>query len=225
MSVVIAVDGPSGAGKGTLCVKLAKALGFSLLDSGALYRILGLASVDAGVAVDDEPALAELAKTIDVDFVPGEPGEPVGVMLNGIDVTSKVRLESTGALASKVAPHPMVRAALLETQRSFAQKGGLVADGRDMGTVVFNDAPLKIFLTASAQARAERRLLQLQSKGEDVNFATLLDEIEARDARDMGRAESPLRPADDAWQLDSTTKSIDEVFAEVMAEAQRRQLV
>ena len=225
MSVVITVDGPSGAGKGTLAVKLAKALNFSLLDSGALYRILGLAAVEKNVAVDDEPALAELAKGLQVDFIPGESGEPVGVSLFGNDVTSQVRLESTGALASKVAPHPMVRAALLETQRNFATGKGLVADGRDMGTVVFKSAPLKVFLTASAEARAERRLLQLQAKGEGVNLAQLLDEIKARDARDMGRSESPLRPADDAILLDSTDKSIDQVFEQVMQEAQNRGLV
>jgi len=225
MSFVIAVDGPSGAGKGTLCVKLANALGFELLDSGALYRLLGLAAVDQGVDLDDEASLAKLAANLEVKFVPGEPGEPVAVQLFDRDVTSQVRLETTGTLASKVAPHPAVRDALLETQRNFACSVGLVADGRDMGTVVFPNAPIKVFLTASAEARAERRLLQLQAKGEDVSLARLLDEIVARDERDMGRKTSPLRPAEDAWLLDSTEKGIDQVFAEVMAEIKARNLV
>ncbi|MEX1670030.1 (d)CMP kinase [Zhongshania guokunii] len=221
---VIAIDGPSGSGKGTLCQTLARHFGWHLLDSGALYRLTGMAADRHGVALDDELAVAELAKNLDVQFVPGESGEPTSVLLEGDDVSGELRTEKTGLLASKVAVLGAVRSALLQRQRDFAQAPGLVADGRDMGTVVFTDAPLKIFLTASAEERAQRRYKQLKSKGDDVNLATLLGEIQARDKRDSERELAPLKPAADAIQLDSSGLGIEEVFERVLAEAKIRLL-
>ncbi len=221
---VIAIDGPSGSGKGTLCQTLARHFGWHLLDSGALYRLTGMAADRHGIALDDELAVAELAKNLDVQFVPGESGEPTSVLLEGDDVSGELRTEKTGLLASKVAVLGAVRSALLQRQRDFAQAPGLVADGRDMGTVVFTDAPLKIFLTASAEERAERRYKQLKSKGGNVNLATLLLEIQARDKRDSERELAPLKPAADAIQLDSSGLGIEEVFERVLAEAKIRQL-
>ncbi|MFT5887310.1 MAG: cytidylate kinase [Zhongshania sp.] len=219
---VIAIDGPSGSGKGTLCQTLARHFGWHLLDSGALYRLVGMAADRHNVALDDEAAVAELAKNLNVQFVPGAVGEPTLVLLEGDDVSGDLRTEKTGLLASKVAVLGAVRSALLQRQRDFAQAPGLVADGRDMGTVVFPDAPLKIFLTASAQERAERRYKQLRSKGDDVNIATLLEEIQARDKRDSERALAPLKPAADAIQIDSSGVGIAEVFQRVLAEAKIR---
>tara|TARA_R110001599_G_scaffold56620_1_gene156398 strand:- start:57 stop:749 length:693 start_codon:yes stop_codon:yes gene_type:complete len=219
---VIAIDGPSGSGKGTLCQTLARHFGWHLLDSGALYRLTGMAADRHGVALDDELAVATLAKNLDVQFVPGAAGEPTSVLLEGDDVSGELRTEKTGLLASKVAVLGAVRSALLQRQRDFAQAPGLVADGRDMGTVVFTDAPLKIFLTASAEERAERRYKQLKSKGDDVNLATLLLEIQARDKRDSERELAPLKPAADAIQLDSSGLGIEEVFERVLAEAKIR---
>ena len=221
---VIAIDGPSGSGKGTLCQTLARHFGWHLLDRGALYRLTGMAADRHGIALDDELAVAELAKNLDVQFVPGESGEPTSVLLEGDDVSGELRTEKTGLLASKVAVLGAVRSALLQRQRDFAQAPGLVADGRDMGTVVFTDAPLKIFLTASAEERAERRYKQLKSKGGNVNLATLLLEIQARDKRDSERELAPLKPAADAIQLDSSGLGIEEVFERVLAEAKIRQL-
>ncbi len=219
---VIAIDGPSGSGKGTLCQTLARHFGWHLLDSGALYRLTGMAADRHGVALDDELAVAELAKNLDVQFVPGAAGEPTSVLLEGDDVSGELRTEKTGLLASKVAVLGAVRSALLQRQRDFAQAPGLVADGRDMGTVVFTDAPLKIFLTASAEERAQRRYKQLKLKGDDVNLATLLLEIQARDKRDSERELAPLKPAADAIQLDSSGLGIEEVFERVLAEAKIR---
>jgi cytidylate kinase len=219
---VIAIDGPSGSGKGTLCQTLARHFGWHLLDSGALYRLVGMAADRHNVALDDEAAVAELAKNLDVQFVPGAAAEPTLVLLEGEDVSGDLRTEKTGLLASKVAVLGAVRSALLQRQRDFAQAPGLVADGRDMGTVVFPDAPLKIFLTASAQERAERRYKQLRSKGDDVNIATLLEEIQDRDKRDSDRALAPLKPAVDAIQIDSSGVGIEEVFQRVLAEAKIR---
>ena len=211
---VIAIDGPSGSGKGTLCQSLARHLGWHLLDSGALYRLVGMAADKHGCAFDDEAAIAELAANLDVEFVAGASGEPTRVLLEGEDVSADLRTEITGMLASKVAVLPAVRSALLGRQRDFAKAPGLVADGRDMGTVVFTTAPVKIFLTASAEERAERR--------HNVNLATLLGEIRARDKRDSERELAPLKPADDAVQIDSSGLGIEEVFNRVLAEVNAR---
>jgi CMP/dCMP kinase len=219
---VIAIDGPSGSGKGTLCQTLARRLGWHLLDSGALYRLVGMAADKRGIALDDEAAVAALAAKLDVAFVPGAEGEPTRVLLDGEDVSGDLRTEVTGRLASQVAVLAAVRAALLQRQRDFAQAPGLVADGRDMGTVVFPEAELKVFLTASAEERAERRYKQLKAKGESVNLATLLEDIRLRDKRDSERELAPLKPADDAVLLDSTGLGIDEVFERVLAEAATR---
>lgn len=213
---VVTIDGPSGSGKGSLCQSLARQLGWHLLDSGALYRIVGVAAVDQGVDLDDETALAELAQHLDVGFAPSVPGEPAGVLLGGEDISARIRSEQGGEYASRVAVHPAVRQALIGLQRSFASAPGLIADGRDMGTVVFADAPLKIYLTASAEERARRRFEQLRSRGENVNLAALLEDIHARDKRDTERSEAPLKPAADAWIIDSTALSISEVFDQVL---------
>ncbi len=222
---VIAVDGPSGSGKGTLCQLLAQHLGWSLLDSGALYRLVGLAGVKHGIPLDQEAPLSELARNLDVRFEPGEPGEPTAVILEGEDVSDQVRNESSGELASQVAILPGVRAALLGRQKAFACEPGLVADGRDMGTVVFTAAPLKIFLIASAEERAERRYKQLINKGENVSLAALLEDIRARDKRDSEREVAPLKPADDAVIVDSSGMGIEEVFDHVVAIVRERGLI
>lgn len=211
---VVTVDGPSGAGKGTLCMLLAKKLGFHLLDSGAIYRVLALAAIHHGVDLESEDALVPLATHLDVQFV--AEGDLVKVILEGEDVSGELRKEETGMAASKVAALPRVREALLRRQRAFAEGQGLVADGRDMGTVVFPQAEVKIFLDASAEERATRRLKQLQGKGLDVKFDDLLSEIQERDDRDRNRPVAPLRPAEDALLLDSTTMSIDEVVEKAL---------
>ncbi|WP_064602850.1 (d)CMP kinase [Photobacterium sp. J15] len=212
---VITVDGPSGAGKGTLCMLLADKLGLNLLDSGAIYRVLALAAIHHGVDLESEDALVPLAAHLDVQFV--AEGELVKVVLEGEDVSSELRKEETGMAASKVAALPRVREALLRRQRAFSEAPGLVADGRDMGTVVFPQAEVKIFLDASAEERANRRMNQLQQKGLDVNFDHLLKEIQERDYRDRNRAVAPLRPAADALVLDSTEMSIEQVTAQALA--------
>ncbi|WP_114787214.1 (d)CMP kinase [Vibrio tetraodonis] len=211
---VVTVDGPSGAGKGTLCMLLANKLGFQLLDSGAIYRVLALAAIHHGVDLESEEALVPLATHLDVQFV--AEGELVKVILEGEDVSGELRKEETGMAASKVAAFPRVREALLRRQRSFAIGSGLIADGRDMGTIVFPHAEAKIFLDASAEERAHRRLKQLQDKGINVKFGDLLCEIQERDDRDRNRPVAPLRPADDALLLDSTTMTIDEVVGKAL---------
>jgi cytidylate kinase len=214
---VLTIDGPSGSGKGSITQMVAKQLGWHILDSGALYRLTALAAERAGVALDDAKSLAEIARGLDIEFLASEVGEPVKVLLSGEDVSQALRLESTGNSASKVAVLTEVREALLQRQKDFRQAPGLVADGRDMGTVVFPDAPYKVFLTASAQARAERRYTQLKLQGEGVRIATLLREIEQRDARDMGRKAAPLKAADDAVTIDTTAFSIDQVLEKVLS--------
>ena len=216
---VIAVDGPGGAGKGTITQMLARELGWHLLDSGALYRLTALAAAREGVSLENEAALVEVAAGLDVAFEPGVVGEPVRVLLAGADVTREIRTESCGNNASLVAVMQPVRDALLQRQRDFQKAPGLVADGRDMGTVVFPDAPVKIFLTASAEERARRRFNQLKDAGADVNMKDLLEEIRVRDERDINRSAAPLKPADDAQVIDSTGLSIEEVFVKCMAVA------
>ncbi|CAM4394891.1 (d)CMP kinase [Vibrio astriarenae] len=211
---IVTVDGPSGAGKGTLCMLIADKLGYKLLDSGAIYRVLALAAIHHGVDLTSEEALVPIATHLDVQFI--AEGDLVKVILEGENVSGELRKEETGMAASKVAALPRVREALLRRQRAFAQEPGLVADGRDMGTVVFPDAPVKIFLDASAEERAQRRMKQLQLKGLDVRFDDLLSEIQERDDRDRNRAVAPLRPAEDALVLDSTSMSIDQVVEQAM---------
>ncbi len=222
-SPVITIDGPSGAGKGTLAKLLAEKLGWHLLDSGMLYRLLGLAAAKRGLDLTDEKALASIAVDLDIRFISGE-GEVVNALLDGEDVTLKVRTEEAGKIASQVAAFPAVRQALLQRQRAFAEQPGLVADGRDMGTEVFKDAHLKVYLTASVEARANRRYEQLKSRGQSGNLAALEEAIAARDKADSERAVSPLRPAEDAIQIDSTTMSITEVLSEVLEKAKERSL-
>ncbi|TBU97218.1 (d)CMP kinase [Stutzerimonas kirkiae] len=221
---VITIDGPSGSGKGTVATLLARQLGWNFLDSGALYRILALAAQKHGIALDDEERLAVLAARLDVRFGAEGEGKGAAILLEGDDVSEAIRNESVGAGASRVAALPAIRAALLQRQKDFRQAPGLVADGRDMGTVVFADARLKIFLTASAEERARRRFLQLKAKGDDVNLASLIDEIRARDERDTQRAVAPLKPAGDAVLLDSTALSIEQVLASILSEAASRGL-
>ena len=212
---VIAIDGPSGSGKGTVARRVADALGFHLLDSGALYRLTALAAERAGVDSADEPGLAEIARQLDVRFDSDEDGDE-RIWLQGDDVTVDVRRESTGEKASIVAAMQPVRDALLERQRGFCRPPGLVADGRDMGTQVFPSAPLKIFLTASAEERARRRHKQLKDKGVDVSLAALSRDIEDRDRRDSERKIAPLRPAEGARILDSSGQSIEAVTQTVL---------
>ena len=219
---VICVDGPSGAGKGTLSQRLAAELGWHLLDSGALYRVVGFACRQQAVALEDSEAVASVVRTLDVTFRPTETG--VTVWLSGEDVTAGIRTEEGGRDASTVAALPAVREALLLRQQELARLPGLIADGRDMGTVVFPRAPLKIFLTASAEARAERRFHQLQGMGESVSLARLLTDIQQRDARDESRTVSPLVPAEDAIIIDSTALSADEVLQAVRDLAAARDL-
>lgn len=212
---VIAIDGPSGSGKGTIARRVADALGWHLLDSGALYRVVAVAAADRGIAEDDEQALAACAGELDIVFdVDGKGGERI--LVDGTDVTDRVRAENTGAAASRIAAIARLRTALLGVQRGFRRPPGLVADGRDMGTVVFPDAGCKVFLTASPEARAERRYKQLKEKGFDGTLAALFDDIVSRDARDAARSVAPLRPAADAIQLDSTALDVDTVVHRVL---------
>ena len=210
---VIAIDGPGGSGKGTVALRLARDLGWHLLDSGALYRLVAVAAMDRGLTADDAEALGRLAADLDVEFAAA--GEGIVVRLQGCDISDRLRAEEVSALSSQIAAVPAVRAALINRQRDFRQPPGLVADGRDMGTVIFPDAALKIFLTASPDARAKRRYKQLKEKGENVNLSRLSRDIEMRDQRDRTRAVSPLKAADDAHVIDSTELSIDEVMRRI----------
>lgn len=212
---VITIDGPSGSGKGTISRAVARALGWHFLDSGALYRGVGVAALRAGVNLDDSVALADLALRADIRFEDRIDSEP-HVWLVDDDISDAIRTEEAGQAASKVAAWPAVRASLLAKQRAFRQAPGLVADGRDMGTIVFPDAELKVFLTASAEERARRRHKQLSEKGVRAMLPALLREIEERDHRDRTRSVAPLIPAPDAHTIDSTTQSIAGVVQTVL---------
>lgn len=209
---IIAIDGPSGVGKGTLAQYLCCKTGFHLLDSGAIYRSLAFATIEEEVDIEDISAVSQLAETLDVSFVDGS------IFYKTIDITTKIRTEQIAAVASKVAAISEVRSALLLRQKNFAQAPGLIADGRDMGTVVFKQADLKLFLTASAQVRAERRVNQLKSQGVSANIAQITRDIEERDERDRTRASSPLVPAEDAIVLDTSKMTIEEVCQFAMSE-------
>ncbi|CAM4222459.1 (d)CMP kinase [Pseudoalteromonas ostreae] len=213
---VITVDGPSGSGKGTVCRLLANKLGWDVLDSGAIYRVLALAALHHQIALDNEEALVPLAANLDVQFLVDSQANAGKVILEGEDVSTTIRNEEVGAAASKVAALPRVREALLRRQRAFRTENGLIADGRDMGTVVFPDAPLKIYLTASADERARRRFVELNERGLDVTLSGLLEDIQARDERDTNRAVAPLVPADDAIELDTSELNAQQVFDKVM---------
>lgn len=219
---VIAIDGPVGAGKGTISRGLARRLGWHFLDSGMLYRLVAIAAMDAGIDAADHAGLARTAQGLDCRFEERD-GRQVPV-LAGEDVTSRIRTEAVSMMASEVAAVPAVREAIVARQRAFVRSPGLVADGRDMGTVIFPDADLKIFLTASVEERARRRYKQLKEKGESVNLSRLFREIEARDERDRTRLVAPLKPADGAVLIDSTEHSINEVLEKIFELVKERHL-
>ncbi|SPB15920.1 cytidylate kinase [Caballeronia novacaledonica] len=207
---VITIDGPTASGKGTVAAIVAATLGFHLLDSGALYRLAALASIRYEVAKDDAPGLAKLVEALHITFREG------CAQLDGVDVSGEIRQEEVGNRASAIAVHPEVRQALVARQRAFRKRPGLVADGRDMGTVIFPDATLKVFLTASAEARAARRYKQLMQKGFSANMDDLLRDLRARDDRDMNRSAAPLKPAADAKTLDTSGLSIDQAVEQII---------
>ncbi len=220
---VITLDGASGTGKGVVTHIVAKKLGWNLLDSGVLYRVLALSALNQGIFIEDEAALAALAKRLDVQFVATETGAPPHILLDKQEVTDTIRTEQIGNAASKAGALPAVRAALLDRQRAFRTSPGLVTDGRDMGTVIFPDAIVKIFLTASPEERALRRYNQLNAKGIHVNLGALVDELRERDQRDQERSVAPLKPAVDAILIDTDPLTIEQVVARVMTEVEKKQ--
>ncbi len=221
---VVCIDGPSGAGKGTVTWRLAKALGYQLLDSGALYRIVGLKAHEAGLLDTDEAidenALLTLTQSLHIEFEPNQRSGRVDIIVNGEGVGEQVRNETVGGYASKIAIYPQVRQALLKLQQDMATRSGLVADGRDMGTVVFPDADVKVFLTASAEARAQRRVTQLMDAGQTADFDEILATIKARDERDENREAAPSKPATDALVIDSSALDANSVYEQVKAYCQ-----
>jgi len=214
---VLAIDGPSGSGKGTISRAVADALGWHLLDSGALYRAIGFAAGEEGIDLSDADAVTRCAETTKISFRDPKDGHETRVIVNGHDATDELRTETAGAAASAIAAIPSVRSALFDKQRSFRRAPGLVADGRDMGTVIFPDAPFKVFLTASAEERAKRRYKQLKEKGLNVTLSSLLREIEARDERDANRKVAPLKPALGALIVDTTGMPVADVVQKVLA--------
>lgn len=220
---VITLDGPGGVGKGTISTMLADRLGWHFLDSGALYRLTALAASNHGISLKDEQAVALVAEHLDVQFVSDSSG--AHIVLENEKVTEDIRTEEVGTNASIVATYSRVRDALLKRQRAFAVEPGLIADGRDMGTVVFTESPLKIFMNASAEERANRRVKQLQEKGQEAEYEQVLADIVARDDRDQNRATAPLKPADDAVVIDTTSLSIDQVLENILKLAVERELV
>jgi cytidylate kinase len=218
---VITIDGASGTGKGVVGQLVAKRLGWKFLDSGVLYRVLALAAQKHGVELDNEPALTVLAEYLDVQFVAIDPNPQPIILLEGQDVTETIRTEKVGNAASKVGVFPTLRTALLSRQRAFREEPGLVADGRDMGTVVFPDAPVKIFLIASPEERALRRYNQLKGKDINVNLSSLIEELRERDKRDQTRSIAPLKPAIDAISIDTDHLTIEQVVACVMSEVRK----
>lgn len=212
---VLTIDGPSGVGKGTVARVIAQQQNWNLLDSGAIYRAFALAVDSRAIDITNEDALEKIAQNLELTFKTHEDSELVSVYLDGQDVSKKLRTEQTGEIASKIASIGVVRAALLKRQQDFAVSPGLVADGRDMGTVVFKDAKFKVYLTASSEERANRRLKQLQAQGHEGIISQILAEVEARDERDSSRKHSPLKPAENALVIDTTNLSLDEVIAQV----------
>ena len=221
-TTVITIDGPSGTGKGTLCQLLAKELSWNLLDSGALYRVLALAAKQHSVDLQNEEALEVLAAHLDVQFQYNQNIKSSMTILEGENVTDLIRAQECGEDASIIAQYPKVRVALLERQRAFAQKPGLVTDGRDMGTIVFPDAFLKIFLDASVEIRGKRRFLQLKGKGINASLAQVVEELGQRDKRDRGRKIAPLVAAKGAITIDTTEMSVEQVFSEVLSLVRER---
>lgn len=229
---VITIDGPSGAGKGTVCLKLAQALNYRLLDSGALYRIVGLKAFEAGLLSsselnsselnsNDENKIADLTASLEIQFLPRATGK-VDIVVDGNNVAGEIRNETVGNYASRVAALPKVRAALLQLQKNMAVESGLIADGRDMGTVVFPNADAKVYLTASAKARADRRVAQLEQAGQAADYDSILQSIKQRDERDENRSVAPSKPAEDALVLDSSNMSAEEVYQSIKKFCQKK---